>query len=373
MIEDIKSKYIWKKIFEFIQEKRKLKIIIYNKKIKEELAIDIINYKNLTNYSLKKLNNGVYKLYITKYDFLCYEGGFSEGKKNGFGKEYEFIKKDKVKNLLNSEIIKIFGKDYVSYVSYEGEFLNGNRNGKGKEFDKYQSVIFEGEYINGKRWNGKGIEYDSKRNFLFKGTYFKGKKWIGKAREYNVHLFDYEYMNGEIIGKEFDDNNTLVFLGEFKDREQWNGIIFKKIYTGNEYLGQIRSGVMNGIGKEYDFKGDLIFSGEYRNGERWNGIGKVDSLNFEFEGEYLYGKKWNGKCIEYYFRKIIFEGEYINGEKNGREYNSEGNLIFEGKYKNGKKFFGKEYDNNKNLIFEGKYKDGKIWIGRGKNMIIKEN
>ena len=29
------------------------------------------------------------------------------------------------------------------------------KNGKGKEFDYKRNLIFEGEYLNGKRWNGK--------------------------------------------------------------------------------------------------------------------------------------------------------------------------------------------------------------------------
>ena len=43
---------------------------------------------------------------------------------------------------------------------FEGEYLNGQRwNGKGKEYDKYGELIFEGEYVNGQR-HGKGkIQY----------------------------------------------------------------------------------------------------------------------------------------------------------------------------------------------------------------------
>ena len=41
---------------------------------------------------------------------------------------------------------------------FEGEYLNGLRwNGKGKEFDYDGKLIFEGEYLNGKR-NGIGKE-----------------------------------------------------------------------------------------------------------------------------------------------------------------------------------------------------------------------
>ena len=31
---------------------------------------------------------------------------------------------------------------------------------KEKNIKEYSILIFDGEYLNGKRWNGKGIEYD---------------------------------------------------------------------------------------------------------------------------------------------------------------------------------------------------------------------
>ena len=34
---------------------------------------------------------------------------------------------------------------------FEGEYLEGEINGKGKEFDYDGDLIFEGEFVNGKR------------------------------------------------------------------------------------------------------------------------------------------------------------------------------------------------------------------------------
>ena len=54
-------------------------------------------------------------------------------------------------------------------------------------------------------------------------------------------------------------------------------------------------------------------------------------------------KEGNGNFIEYYYYdyywKIKFEGQYLNGDRNGKgkEYDYDGNLIFEGEYLNGKK------------------------------------
>ena len=62
---------------------------------------------------------------------------------------------------------------------YEGEYLNGERNGK--EYDNGGNLIFEGEFIKGKRFNGKEKEYDYRCKLIFEGEYLTGKRnGIGK-------------------------------------------------------------------------------------------------------------------------------------------------------------------------------------------------
>ena len=64
---------------------------------------------------------------------------------------------------------------------YEGEYLNGERNGKGKEYDNDGNLIFEREFIKGKRFNGKEKEYDYRCKLIFEGEYLTGKRnGIGK-------------------------------------------------------------------------------------------------------------------------------------------------------------------------------------------------
>ena len=68
-----------------------------------------------------------------------------------------------------------------------------------------------------------------------------------------------------------------------------------------------------------------------------------------------------GKAKEYHSRKntLVFEGEYLNGKKNGKgkEYDVSGKLLFEGEYSNGfRDGKGKEYDDmSGKLIYEGEY------------------
>ena len=124
-----------------------------------------------------------------------------------------------------------------------------------------------------------------------------------------------------------------------------------------EYEGEYRYN-KKWNGKGYDKKGNVIY-------ELINGTGKVKEYSEDillFEGEYLNGQK-HGKGKEYTaFGKLIFEGEYLNGKKQGkgREYDHAGKLLYEGEYLNGKRNGkGKEYDYNGLLLYEGKWKNNK--------------
>ena len=89
---------------------------------------------------------------------------------------------------------------------------------------------------------------------------------------------------------------------------------------------QIKNG--NGKAKKYSYKGYIYFEGEYLNGEK-NGIGKEYKYDvLKYEGEYLIGKK-NGKGKEYYEKeKLKYEGQFLNGKRNGKgkEYSYDVNL-----------------------------------------------
>ena len=94
--------------------------------------------------------------------------------------------------------------------------------------------------------------------------------------------------------------------------------------------------------KEYYYDGELLFEGEYLNGER----------------------NWKGK--EYFDGQLKYEGEYLNGERNekGKEYDDLGCfIIFEGEYLNGERWngIGKNHYENGQFIFQEKYLNGKLF------------
>ena len=102
------------------------------------------------------------------------------------------------------------------------------------------------------------------------------------------------------------------------------------------------------------FSGRYIIYEENNKSKGKEYLGHNDELIFE--GEYIKGER-NGKGKEYNYLngKVIFEGEYLNGKRNGKgkEYDySGGNLIFEGEYLRGDRWNGKGYDAKGNLAYE---------------------
>ena len=76
-------------------------------------------------------------------------------------------------NILDNGINKVYSLN--GKLMFEGEYLNGKRNGKGKEYNFNNNLKYDGEYLNDLR-NGKGKEYDAKGNLIFEGKYLNGEK-----------------------------------------------------------------------------------------------------------------------------------------------------------------------------------------------------
>ena len=120
---------------------------------------------------------------------------------------------------------------------------------------------------------------------------------------------------------------------------------------------------------EYDnYLTRFTFEGEYINGEM-NGKGKeYDEYNNEliYEGEFKNRKRnGKGKAKENYKTLFHYEGEFIDNLKEGygKEYFND-ILIYEGEYKKGRKNGkGKEYFIDGKLKSEGEYLNDEIWNG----------
>ena len=179
MLTKIRSFFILKKIFTFVDNKVKFNLVVHNKKIQKILGLNI-------------------------YDFRIFSGNYKKEKNN---KTIEY-------NSVNRQII------------FEGQYSNGKRNGEGKEYNEKGDLIFEGEYLNGKKWKGVSLEYDEDTgklifeyeyskgiidgigkeydkfngNLLFSGNYFKGKR--------NGYGEEYKYFSWEKYNYGFYSNSS---------------------------------------------------------------------------------------------------------------------------------------------------------------------
>ena len=347
----IKSVYILKKILSHVCEHIKLDLIKYSKNIQNKLDISLEDYKSRVWAYKTGERNGKGKEFDIFTNKIVFEGEYLNGKKSGKGIEY-----------YNNGKIKFEG-EYLSGKKIQGKKYDeeGNlilileKNGKGQEFQ------FIGEYYNGKRWNGEIIDYLCDKKYKIKHGKGYGKEYYFSGEEKT----EGEYFNGEIInGKEYNKKGKIMYEGEFLNGEK-NG-------NGKEYYidGVIRSQgeYFHGRlkkGKEYNCNGDLLFEGEYSNGKR-NGKGKEyyvkergislnDSFNELDSFDNLFLDEL-GLIKENNTSELIFEGEYLNGERwigKGKEFDKYGNITFEGEYLNGKAIKGKEFDKYGNITFEG--------------------
>jgi len=89
MLKRIKSSVIFNKLFEYVNEDRKLKLARYNKRIQKIFRINIIDYMRLSEKIIFGDINGIGEE-CNGYNLRkIYEGEFLKGKRNGKGKEYD--------------------------------------------------------------------------------------------------------------------------------------------------------------------------------------------------------------------------------------------------------------------------------------------
>ena len=86
---NIKSFHNLNEVFSFVGQKKKLKMIIYNKQLQKMFGVNIQDYKKLSGKYKIVGKNGKVKEYALNTDKLIFEGEYLNGKSwNGKGKEY---------------------------------------------------------------------------------------------------------------------------------------------------------------------------------------------------------------------------------------------------------------------------------------------
>ena len=123
------------------------------------------------------------------------------------------------------------GKEYkYGKIIFKDEFSSGKRNGKRKEYI-FEKILFDVEYLNWKRLNGKGYngninayklkngkeylkEYYYNGNLEFEGEYLNGNRWNWKRYDKSAKKV-YEFKNGKGQVKEYDYYGDFIFEGEY--------------------------------------------------------------------------------------------------------------------------------------------------------------
>ena len=117
--------------------------------------------------------------------------------------------------------------------------------------------------------------------------------------------------------------NYKIFSGKYIIKEENNKIKEYNYFNNNLiYEGEYLNGKRNGKGKEYDITENLIFEGEYFNGKKWNGKifeHLINSMTYELTNGKGFIKEFFDDKDTYGYLK--FEGEYLNGERNGMKEN----------------------------------------------------
>ena len=237
----------------------------------------------------------------------------------------------------NKTLQKYFNISIINYKNLSEKYIIYESKVFAREYDRIDDkLIYEGEYLNGER-HGKGKVYYIDSTIYFEGEYLYGKK-NGKGKVYHTNgviWFEVEYKNGlkNGKGKEYHYNGKLSFEGEYVNGREWIGTQYDE--NGN-VIYKINNDI-NGIGKGYnDSDCTLKFEGEYLNGKR-NGKGKEYDSNgkIRFEGEYLNNQKWIGTRYDKDDKVLYKLNNNINWE--GKEYYLDGKIKFEGEYLNGQR------------------------------------
>ena len=140
MSKKINLSFILRKIFYNLDYKRKMKLIVHNNLMQKKVGLNSIDYRRVSGRYIKKENN------------------------------------------------KIIGyNSYNHEILFEGDFSNGKRNGEGKEYNEDGKIIFEGEYSDGKKWKGLEKVYNEDNGKLIFEYQYSNRIIDGEGKEYDKY------------------------------------------------------------------------------------------------------------------------------------------------------------------------------------------
>ncbi len=300
-------------------------IAVIKNKNEEERNEKEINYEFLIEKITDKISENIYE--------MLKEIDFNSNKKTGLLLKKETEKKlevlEKIMGESKENIIDIVVNKYnqinllTEKINFKDEY--GRKQGKWVEHDRYEES--EGSYIDNMK-DGEWVIYDTDGEKRAIQKYINGKLYAEN------HFDDYYH---ELRKWEVDENGKKQ--GEWI-REKNISIFDEKseIYCRVREVIQYENDLAQGKFVSYDYNGNKCEEGYYKDG-KLNG---------------------NYKCFIGETGKIVLEGEYINGKREGKWKESRyGEVI----YKNGLKTGEFSWCSGKTLIKKEIYReDGKMKI-----------
>ena len=210
-------------------------------------------------YDDKGLRTGHWKVYDTVENYLCAEGDYEKGLKEGL---WKFYFPDATLEQEGYYLYDEPDRDWIWYfpdgkIRIQESYLSGKLEGLSKEFDNQGNIIAEGPYFDNEK---------------------KGK-WV-----YNIGIlsqkgaYDFNEQHGE-WEMTYVSSGKKYFVGSFKNGDA-NGKHYWYYPDGRIMLaGEFRAGKPHNEWKYYDEMGNIYKSFEYRNGN----ITKIDNVKIKEE------------------------------------------------------------------------------------------
>ena len=259
-------------------------------------------------------------------------------------------------------------EEYKNGEYFLGQFKNNKRNGKGTLYYSNHEIKYEGNFVDDK-FEGRG------KMFFENGEYyigeFKDNKMHGKGKLYYKNK-KIKYKGIFTNGKYEKNYKSIIlyfliaiiiliisivafYIYSNENKNENNQKII--LNDSNYYIGEIKNGKPNGKGKVYNKNNVLIYEGDFINGIK-EGIGNMNLGDDKYYYGYFKNGKFNGKGILY---KKLNETVYVDQPIEKEIFCIENEKRMKKKFNNitiinGGKF--KKYDVMK--IYEGEFINGEF-------------
>ena len=197
---------------------------------------------------------------------------------------------------------------------------------------------------------------------------------IDKNQLYDLSLSDVSNCSDKtrLSYSSFKFDNGDIYTGEhYNKKPNGEGKLISPSGTSTSFIGQWKDGLPHGLGLEIYGNNKGKFQGEYINGVK-NGYGKIFFEDGSiFEGDFK-NNDINGFGILIWPDNKKYEGNWRNNKMNGKgKMTWENGMIYEGEYLNNKKHgFGVFVWPDNKKIYCGYWNNGKM---NGKGMMLKKN